>query len=279
MQILNFTVKQQALLVDCPGRPVVAESRKHVYAAFQMDDEWDGLAVTAFFSNDYVPTGARSVVVHGSDPVEIPPEILVTGKLRVSLVGVRNEGRYRLTTLYMEKPIIVFRSGAVSGNTSNETPDLWEQVLALIGDLDDLNTSEKQTLVAAINEAAKTGSGNGGSVALDPTLTQEGKAAEAKAVGAALYKLSSQKVDKDQGAANAGRLLYVGPDGLVVPLTLGNGLQIVNGVLSVTGVVEETAIAFIDNGDGSATVRGVTFEDQGSGVVLMRGYNHSEVTT
>ena len=92
-----------------------------------------------------------------------------------------------------------------------------------------------------------------------------------------LEKLSAQKVDKDQGMANAGRLLYVGPDGLVVPLTLGNGLQIVDGVLSVTGVVEETAIAFIDNGDGSATVQGVTFVDQGDGVVLMCGYN-MEVT-
>lgn len=74
-------------------------------------------------------------------------------------------------------------------------------------------------------------------------------------------------------AANAGKLLYINAEGVVSPLTLGAGLRIVNGVLTVTGVVPEQPIAFIDNGDGTATVQGVVFEDQGNGVVLMRGYN------
>lgn len=57
-----------------------------------------------------------------------------------------------------------------------------------------------------------------------------------------LNELLAQKVDKDQGVANAGRLLYVGPDGTVTVLALGNGLQIVDGVLSVTNAVVAEAI-------------------------------------
>ena len=36
------------------------------------------------------------------------------------------------------------------------------------------------------------------------------------------------------GAANAGKLLYVGSEGLLVPLTLGDGLEIVDGVLKLS---------------------------------------------
>ena len=55
-----------------------------------------------------------------------------------------------------------------------------------IGDLANLATASKDNLVAAINEAAQSGGGGGASVELDTTLTQSGKAADAKAVGDAL---------------------------------------------------------------------------------------------
>lgn len=162
MQI-NFSVKQQIITAECPGRLVIAGSKGHVYAKFSLDEEWDGLTVTALFSNDYVPTGARSVVLTGNKPVEIPPEVLATGKLRASLVGVRDEGEYRLTTKFMDKPILVVRSGATSGDASNQSPELWEQVLALMGDLDELPTADKSSLVAAITEIFLRGGQGGGS--------------------------------------------------------------------------------------------------------------------
>lgn len=57
-----------------------------------------------------------------------------------------------------------------------------------------------------------------------------------------LGELSKAKVDKDQGAKNAGKLLYIGADGIVVPLTLGNGLKIENGVLMLTNATVTEAI-------------------------------------
>ena len=58
-------------------------------------------------------------------------------------------------------------------------------------DLADLTTEAKENLVSAINEAARSGGGGGGStVELDTTLTQSGKAADAKAVGDALENVA-----------------------------------------------------------------------------------------
>lgn len=55
--------------------------------------------------------------------------------------------------------------------------------------------------------------GNIPSVKVDETLTESGSAADAKAVGDAL----TTKLDKNQGAGNAGKILGIGEDGNVVP--------------------------------------------------------------
>nr|DAG75013.1 MAG TPA: hypothetical protein [Caudoviricetes sp.] len=57
-------------------------------------------------------------------------------------------------------------------------------------------------------------------VEVDSTLTNSGSAADAKAVGDALQgtiKALSQKLDKNQGTTNAGKILGIGEDGNVVP--------------------------------------------------------------
>ena len=161
MQILNFSCKNQILTAECPGRIVVAESRKHVYAQFELDSEWNGLSVTAIFTNDF---GSKSYARPlTTEPVEIPPEALVEGRLRVSLEGLGDGGKKRLPTAYMGKPLIVHRAGALIGLQPEEaTPELWEQVLAIIGPLSELDTFDKSSLVAAINEVYRTGGGSSG---------------------------------------------------------------------------------------------------------------------
>lgn len=63
-----------------------------------------------------------------------------------------------------------------------------------VGSLGDLNTTDKSSVVAAVNEVvSNAGSGSGGgSVTIDATLTQEGQAADAKAVGDKLNKLKDE---------------------------------------------------------------------------------------
>ena len=69
----------------------------------------------------------------------------------------------------------------------SEPSKTWfSKIQSEIGNLEDLGTGDKSNLVAAINEAAQSGGGGGSTVELDTTLTQSGKAADAKAVGDAL---------------------------------------------------------------------------------------------
>ena len=80
---------------------------------------------------------------------------------------------------------------SLTGQTPSEPPEepaksWFTAIQGQIGNLADLETASKDNLVAAINEAAKSGGGGGASVELDTTLSEAGKAADAKAVGDAL---------------------------------------------------------------------------------------------
>lgn len=66
------------------------------------------------------------------------------------------------------------------------------------------------------------------------------------------------------------KLLYVGKNGKVSVLELGSGLAIRNGVLVLTGVIApDEEIYFVDNGDGSVTLAGVTFTQGSDGTVML----------
>lgn len=70
-------------------------------------------------------------------------------------------------------------------------------------------------------------------VTIDSTLKQSGQAADAKAVGDAL----ATKLDKNQGAGNAGKILGVGEDGIVVPQDKPSGSTVtVDDALSSTSI-------------------------------------------
>ena len=80
---------------------------------------------------------------------------------------------------------------SLTGQTPSEPPgepakSWFTAIQGQIGNLGNLATASKDNLVAAINEAAQSGGGGGASIELDTTLTQSGKAADAKAVGDAL---------------------------------------------------------------------------------------------
>ena len=161
MQTLNFFICDQVIEAQCPGRLVVAQTRGHLFAQFALDQEWEGLNVTAVFSNDFARKSYQRILT--ADPVEVPKEVLAPGRLFVSLVGLGDGGAVRLTTKRMDKPIIVYRAGDLIGLTPEETtPDLWEQAMSAIGRLDELQTSDKSSVVAAINAVLQ--SGGGGSV-------------------------------------------------------------------------------------------------------------------
>lgn len=162
--ILHFSINCQQLCWTNPCRGAVEGTIGAVLAQFEVDSEWNGLSVMVVFEHDALMEQPAPVVWTG-EPVIVPAVALSTaGRLRVGLVGLGDNGSIRLTTRRMAQGIPVHPSTGTGGETVDPDPTLWEQILAIIGDLDDLTTLAKNTLVAAINEAAKSG---GGGVAFD----------------------------------------------------------------------------------------------------------------
>ena len=168
---LDFAVSKQQLTWTNHCRSPIEGTAGVVKAQFEVDSEWDKLAITAVFENDGLLEQPEPVIWTG-DPVTVPSLALsVAGRLRIGLVGYGDDGNIRLTTRRMAQGISVLPSAGTGGAAVDPDPELWEQILAIIGDLDDLDTFVKTTLVAAINEAARSGSGGGLAFELGETLT------------------------------------------------------------------------------------------------------------
>lgn len=120
------------------------------------DPVWAGLNKTAVFRGSVTKD-----VLNVDKTVVIPPEVVAKAGADLHF-GI--EGRSPDGTLVI--PLIEAYLGKVSISTNpsgdaSADPSLpvWQQILVLIGDLDDLTTEAKNTLVAAINEAAGKGGG------------------------------------------------------------------------------------------------------------------------
>ena len=124
--------------------------------AFELSPDFDGLTVTAVFTNGAVTKD----VLNPGDECFIPPEVLETAGKTVK-VGIYAVSGSELVIPTVYAPIGVVLPGAdPSGDTSTSaTLPVWAQIEAMIGSLDDLTTEAKNNLVDAINEAAQSGGG------------------------------------------------------------------------------------------------------------------------
>lgn len=127
---------------------------------FEYDYGWQALRKTAVFRAGGVVRDVYGV----SNIVEIPADVLETYglTLEVGLYGINDVGD-TLPSVWLT--IDTIRPGVnPSGDKSVvPLPPLWEQMSAKMGNLDALITKAKDNLVAAINEAAKSGG-----AAIDP---------------------------------------------------------------------------------------------------------------
>ena len=157
---LLFTIQSQKIQWSNPTRAPVEGSAGEVYAQFTVDPEWEGRTITAVFSNEEGGAPLPEPILWTGEPVKVPASVLVDGILRVGLVGIK-DGK-TLTTRYMERGVPVYRSGGTGGEAIDPDPTLWEQVLSAMGNLADLDTFDKSSLVSAINEVYRTGGGGTG---------------------------------------------------------------------------------------------------------------------
>lgn len=189
-----------------------------------------GKAVTFRFGAGWENVTARTAVFEGSGVTRdcliengeavIPHECLTVpgGVLRCGVYGV--EGDKKTPTVYAELGQIE-RGADPSGDTSTDpTLAVWAQILARMGSLDDLTTEAKNTLVAAINEAAQTGGGGGdGGYLWRPTVSAAGEISWERSKSTTAPAAESIKGPKgDQGAkGDTGAQGPTGPQGPAGP--------------------------------------------------------------
>ena len=159
-----FTVlcKKACEEMSCRRPLLTAGMAKAETVEFQFSVDWGGLSKTAVFTDgvktvDVLPSG------WDGDAVLIPHEILTTAG-RTARVGV-----YGTNASGVVLPTVWVSLGKVqpavepSGDPSTDpTLPVWAQLQEQIGDLNDLKTYNKETIVAAINEARQSGGGGGG---------------------------------------------------------------------------------------------------------------------
>lgn len=142
--------------------PGVSGQVESYSVAFELGTpDWDGLSVTAVFTDGTVSKDVLGIKAGEAAPV--PHECMATAgrTVSVALYGT-DSGGVVLNTNYAR----LFRTGAgayPAGDTSADpTLPVWAQIQGQIGDLDELDTEDKSSLVAAINEAAQSGGGGTG---------------------------------------------------------------------------------------------------------------------
>ena len=137
-------------------------------AAFEFDAAWDGYAKTAVFTDDM---GRSAEIALTDNTCTVPWEILRAGKyIHIGIYGVNGDKRY--PTIYTANGLRVFE-GALPANPSQPpSPTEYEQLLSMIGDTAALKTTDKSSLVAAINEIYQAG--GGGKSVTDAQVNEDG---------------------------------------------------------------------------------------------------------
>lgn len=146
-------VRGQELKLD--RTTIAADSIKYLEAEFHFAGrDWDGYVKTAYFINGT----SKFALVLADDRITADMGLnLTAGEWEVKLSGVKGDSRITTTTEH----IYVREFGSTGGTLPDVTATQAEQILAKIGDLSNLTTEDKTNLVAAINEAAKSGGGSG----------------------------------------------------------------------------------------------------------------------
>lgn len=155
-----FRLYAKKNILDVNQVETVTSGSVNVYQCqFQFDNAWDGLERTAVFQ---AGDESISILLDDTGICVVPWEVLQDAKrtLYAGVYGTKN-GNVVLPTIWRNLGEI--RQGVSPGDSAQPpTPSVYEQILAEIGNLDELDTETKESLVAAINELYATGGGGGG---------------------------------------------------------------------------------------------------------------------
>ena len=149
--------KQRISILSAP--PVVSGTESYD-VSFMFDDSWDEYVKTAVFLYcDHANTNftTNSALIGENNMCQIPVEALRSdGYLRIAVLGVNGDSI--LPTVY-SRALKVKKGAKPEEPYGQEERSLYRQIMRLVadinakaGDLDDLHTITKESLVSAINE-------------------------------------------------------------------------------------------------------------------------------
>jgi hypothetical protein len=146
--MIQLSAEKNRLVAE-NAEPITSGSVGVNWVQFTFDENWDGFTRTAVFRCGETSV---SMALDDANTCAIPWEVLTTPNwgLQVGVYGTQGEDVV-LPTVWAYLGTV--REGAsVSQEAAEHTPDVFQKVLADVGDLGGLETTDKSSLVAAINE-------------------------------------------------------------------------------------------------------------------------------
>ena len=122
------------------------------------EDIWHGLHKTVVFKG-----AVTKDVVTDANIVTIPHEVVEKPFFRLSIgvYGVDADGNIAIPTLWEDIGAILDAADPSGDISTDPSLPVWAQIQAMIGNLDELETTARDNLVAAVNEVAQSGGGGG----------------------------------------------------------------------------------------------------------------------
>lgn len=203
MLIIDVKLQGQTITVSAPD--LAEQSLGKLFCRIDADSEWDGLALRLIFQLRGRETITREVVVTDPLSVPVPDACIRPGQLYIAAVGVEGE-HTRMTAGYMQFGIPISPIVALTADAAEQlSPTEYEQLLAIIGPVQDLQTDDKDTLVAAINWLK-----NNGSATANAVLYTVQELEDAQQDRARLNINAQRDLEAGLTAADKGKIVAVG---------------------------------------------------------------------
>nr|DAW63453.1 MAG TPA: hypothetical protein [Caudoviricetes sp.] len=178
MTEIALKIANQVIQLPEPRPRLVAGSAGVYAVTLAYDAQWDDATVRVVVFDGGL-CNSRVSVQDTTGTVTIPAECIAHGGrgnwLQIGVLGYDGTGALRITTRAMLDGLRIDPAGASDADVPQDapaaTPGLWEKLVADVGNLSDLQTSDTSSLVAAINELAAKPAGY---KPYPVTLTQSG---------------------------------------------------------------------------------------------------------
>ena len=262
---ITLTANHQTLTAEY--LPLAAESVQYLTAkVIGETEDWTGCEIKAMFGQGCTVHG---ITVTGGEITAKQQLNLSAGDWRVWLVGnSARDGEVipRITTNVAH--ISVAPTGGTEGNPFPTTPPtVEEQLRADMGNLADLATEDKSSLVAAINEAAASGGSEDAVTYTPQTLTDEQQEQARTNIGA--YTKPASGIPKSDLAEDVQTSLAKADTAISLGLTAATPGQIIKVKTVQDGKPTEWEAVDMPSGDKWEKIKEITIaEDAGEANAL-----------